>query len=294
MQGYHGPIDVTGSANLKAVAVAPGFLKSSISSAAYTITAPPSHIISTVAGSGKPGFSGAGGPATSALLWDPTSVAIDASGNLYISDYLDFVVWKVNSSGVISIFAGNGIEGYSGDGAAATSAELSYPTGIAFDKSGNLYIADAGNSRVRMVAADTGIITTFAGGGLQSANNGDGGPATQATLNSPEALAFDSKWNLLIADTYHGRIRMVEAETGIITTVAGSGSQFPGRRRTGHSRCHLTHLSGARQERQHLSRRCLQWSVSLHRRKNRDHLHNCGRRQSGLRRRRFRRHGYPA
>jgi sugar lactone lactonase YvrE len=223
MQGYHGPITLTGSANIKAIAVAPGSLKSSISSAAYTITAPPSHIISTVAGTGTYGFTGAGGPAASALIGSPDAVAFDASGNLFFVDVSNSVVWKVNSSGIISIVAGTGTAGYSGDGAAAVNAELNYPVGVAVDKSGNLYIADSSNNRVRVVAAATGMISTFAGGGPQSTNYGDGGPATQAFLANPQALAFDSNGNLYIADTYHGRIREVAADTGIISSIAGSG-----------------------------------------------------------------------
>lgn len=222
MQAYHGPIDVTGSAQFQALAVAPGFLKSSISSQSYTVTAPPDAIISTVAGSGKFGFSGSGGPATSAQLGYPWAVALDASGNFYIADRNDNVVWKVAAaSSTISIVAGNGTYGFAGDGGAATQAEFSNPYAVAVDKGGNLYIADSGNARVRVVNAATGIITTFAGGGQPASGLGDGGPAAEAKLGDVQGLAFDSSWNLYIADSSNDRIREVNATTGVISTVAG-------------------------------------------------------------------------
>lgn len=224
-QGYHGPINLTGSANLKAFAVAPGFLKSAVVSQSYTINAPPDAIISTVAGSGVYGSSGTGGAATSARLGAPTDVAFDSAGNSYIVDAANNQVWKVAAgSGTISIVAGNGTHGFTGDGSAATSAELNQPLAVAVDKADNLYIADYSNNRIRMVAAATGIITTVVGGGTISGNRGDGGPATSAYLSGPQGIAFDSAGNLLIADRGDARIRQVDAKTGIISTIGGTGS----------------------------------------------------------------------
>lgn len=180
-------------------------------------------VITTVAGTGDAGYSGDGGPATSAQLRDPVGVAIDGSGNLYIADQSDERVRKVNAStGVITTVAGTGSYGYSGDGGPATSAQLNFPSGVAKDASGNLYIADNSNNLIRKVDASTGIITTVAGNRING-YNGDGGPATSAQLNFPFDIAFDGSGNLYIADRENHRIRKVDASTGVITTVAGTG-----------------------------------------------------------------------
>jgi sugar lactone lactonase YvrE len=221
-QGYHGEFNLTESASVQAVAVAPGYLKSAISSAAYAITQPPRAIISTVAGNGTYGFSGVGGAATAAQLGYVQSVAVDAGGKVYIADYVNNVVWSVTSAGTIGIAAGTGNSGYSGDGGPATSAQLASPYGVAVDNSGNLYIADFGNNVIREVTTSTGTITTIAGSGANSPILGDGGPALSATLSRPQALAFDTSGNLYIADAYNCRVRMITAKTGIITTVAGN------------------------------------------------------------------------
>src|SRR5438445_557628 len=135
-------------------------------------------IITTVAGNGSPGFAGDGGAATSASLFRPTGVALDASGNLYVADQDNYRVRKVAAAtGIITTVAGNGSPTFAGDGGAATSASLNSPTGVALDASGNLYIADTGNHRIRKVAATTGVITTVAGG---CSTRGDGGGATGA------------------------------------------------------------------------------------------------------------------
>jgi sugar lactone lactonase YvrE len=181
-------------------------------------------IITTVAGNGTQGFSGDGGPATSATLNHPWGVAVDASGNLFIADVYNQRIRRVDAStGTITTVAGNGTAAYSGDGGAATSASLNYPYGVAVDASGNLFIADTGNARVRRVDAKTGIITTVAGDGNGAYSSGDGGPATSAGL-SPSGVALDSSGNLFIADG-NNRIRRVDAVTGVITTVAGNGTQ---------------------------------------------------------------------
>src|SRR6266480_1561147 len=179
-------------------------------------------IITTVAGNGNPSFAGEGGAATSAGVYVPTGVALDVSGNLYIADYGNQRIRKVDAaSGIITTVAGNGSSAFAGDGSAATSASLNSPAGVALDASGNLYIADPNNNRIRKVAAATGIITTVAGGG---SSLGDGGAATSASLYDPTALTLDASGNLYIADQNNHRIRKVDAATGIITTVAGNGS----------------------------------------------------------------------
>ena len=173
-----------------------------------------SGIITTVAGGGG---GGDGGAATNASLDLPQGVAMDVSGNLFIADHDNNRVRKVSTSGIITTVAGNGTSGYLGDGGAATNANLS-PTGVAVDASGNLFIADQDNSRVRKVSTN-GIITTIAGGG----GGGDGGAAANASLSHPFDVKIDSYGNLFIADTVNQRIRKVSTN-GIINTVAGGGS----------------------------------------------------------------------
>jgi sugar lactone lactonase YvrE len=177
-------------------------------------------VITTVAGNGIKGYSGDGGAATNASLNNPNDVAIDGSGNLFIADWGNQRIRKVNTNGTITLFAGNGANGYTGNGGPATNASLSYPVGVATDASGNLFIADAGNAVIRKVNTN-GIITTFAGNGT-AGYSGDGGPATSAELNVGAGVAVDASGNLFIADVYNNRVRKVSTN-GIITTVAGNG-----------------------------------------------------------------------
>ena len=231
--GYNGPISVTGSATIQAIAAAPGYLASTPVTAAYTITTPPTAVISTVAGNGTYGFSGNGGPATGAEIGYAQGLALDSAGNLYFSDSGNNVVWMVSAkTGAISIVAGNGTSGYSGDNGLATNAQLNSPNGVAVDSAGNIYIADSNNNIVREVTASTGVITTIAGaygrtscGAGPSGQNGDGNLATAACLAQPSGLAFDSGGNLYIADSAHYAIRKVSAISGIITTIAGNNGQ---------------------------------------------------------------------
>ena len=185
-----------------------------------------SGVITTVAGNGTSGYSGDGGAATSAELNYPISVAVDGSDNLYIVDYNNTVIRKVATNGTISTVAGNGITGYSGDGGAATSAELNGLIGVAVDGGGNLYIADPGNNRIRKVSTN-GIITPVAGNGYNAGigggYSGDGGAATSAALYYPQSVYVDGSGNLYIADAGNNRIRKVSTN-GIITTVAGNGT----------------------------------------------------------------------
>lgn len=175
-------------------------------------------IITTIAGTGTCGSTGDGGPATSANIRWPLGLAVDSSGNVYFGEDGSPRVRRVSTSGTITTVAGTGVNSFSGDGGAATSATMGFPTGLAVDASGNLYISDLNNNRIRKVNG-LGIISTFAGGG---ASLGDGGAATSGTLNGPWGLSLDSSGNLYIADTGGNRIRKVDT-LGIITTVAGIG-----------------------------------------------------------------------
>lgn len=172
------------------------------------------------------GSSGDGGAATSAFLYFPSGI-YTTSSTLYIADLMNHRVRAVSAStGKISTVAGDGTSGYTGDGGAATSAELVSPTGVALDTNGNIYITDQGsnnsNSDVREVSASTGYISTFAGGtGVGS--GGDGGAATSAKLDVPKNLAVDSSNNVYVADTYNNKIRKVTS--GTINTYAGNGSE---------------------------------------------------------------------
>jgi sugar lactone lactonase YvrE len=178
--------------------------------------------ITTIAGTGTQGFSGDGGPATAATLDSPEGVALDSANNLYIADTHNHRVRKlIASTGILTTIAGT-TPGFSGDNALATAAQLNLPTALALDASNNLYLADTGNHRIRKISA-AGIISTFAGTGTQGFS-GDSGPALSATVDSPTGLALDASNNLYLADTHNHRIRKITAVTGIITTLAGTGT----------------------------------------------------------------------
>jgi sugar lactone lactonase YvrE len=166
-----------------------------------------------------------GVPALDVSLNLPSGAASDGKGNVYVSLRISHQVVRIDPSGILYLVAGTGAQGSqgpSGDGGPATAATLSIPTALAFDSSGNLYIADAGSNRIRMVNIASGTISTFAGNG-NNINSGDGGPAVNASLDSPSAIAFDASGDLLIADTGNNEIRMVSPQ-GIITKVAGTGN----------------------------------------------------------------------
>ncbi len=175
-------------------------------------------VISTVAGTGSPGFSGDGGPATAAQLNGPTGVVTSSTGTMYIADTLNNRVRKVEA-GVITTVAGTGAPGMSGDGKAAVNAKLSRPTGLALSATGSLYIADTGNHVVRELKP-TGTITTFAGTGMPGFS-GNTGSATKAKLKAPTGLATKGK-TVLIADTGNSQVRQVSG--GTINAFAGTGT----------------------------------------------------------------------
>jgi len=177
--------------------------------------------IVTVAGTGTYGHSGDGGVAVAAKLWAPRGMAFDKSGNVYIAETCGNCIRKVDTHGVITTVSGNGDAGYTGDGGAAKSAKLNGPSAIAFDKAGNLYIADMNNYRVRKIDGK-GIITTVAGTGM-SGYVGDGGAATKAKLWGPCGLAVDSAGNIFVAEKFNNCIRKIDGK-GIITTIAGNGT----------------------------------------------------------------------
>jgi hypothetical protein len=185
------------------------------------LTVTPGSIVATIAGTGAVGYAGVGAAATSATLASPSSVAYDASGNLYLADAQNHVVREISKIGQISTIAGTGIEGYGGDNAAATAALLDTPTGVALDASGNVFIADSHNHRIRKVS--NGTITTIAGTGAPG-YSGDGGAAAAAQLSLPSAVAVDSNGNLYIADTNNQRIRKITGAA--ITTIAGNGEEL--------------------------------------------------------------------
>ena len=178
-------------------------------------------IITTIAGTGAVGYSGDGGQATAAELKHPTQVVIDMAGNIYISDYFNNCIRKVNTAGIISTIAGNGTGGFSGDGGQATAAALNWASSLFMDTIGNLFIADEGNNRIRMVNTN-GIITTIAGNGT-AGYNGDGGQATAAELHNPFGVFLDAAGSLYISDAVNNCIRKVNT-AGIITTIAGTGT----------------------------------------------------------------------
>ena len=180
-------------------------------------------IITTVAGNGIHGFSGDGGPATSAQLDQPTGLVVDGLGDLYIADSGNGSIRRVDATtGIITTVAGTGILGFSGDGGAATSAKLDEPWSVAVDGRGDLYIAETQYERIRRVDA-TGVITTVAGNGTK-VFSGDGGGATCAQFHDPSGVAVDGRGDLYIADAANRTIRRVDVTTGVITTVAGSGT----------------------------------------------------------------------
>ncbi|MBM3933338.1 MAG: hypothetical protein FJ319_03400 [SAR202 cluster bacterium] len=178
--------------------------------------------ISTYAGDGSFAFGGDNGPATSAILRQPHGLAVDAQDNLFIADTLNLRVRRVNIAGTITTVAGDGNAAFRGDGGQPTSASIRNPIAVTVDSSGNLYIADTGNHRIRRVSAGTGLISTIAGSGSES-YSGDGGPALSAAMSSPNGIA-ERQGYVFVSDTFNHRVRVINPNTGTISTVAGTGT----------------------------------------------------------------------
>src|SRR4029077_12665547 len=180
--------------------------------------------LTIIAGSGAQGYSGDGGPAINASLFFPTAITFDAAGNLYIADETNNVVRKVDTGGTITTAVGNGGFGFAGDGGPGSFALLAQPGALAFDPTGNLYIADTTNERIRKVDT-SGTITTIAGNG-RFKYAGDGGSATSASLDNPTGTAVDPAGNLFVSDIANFVLRKIDP-TGVISTYAGTGGPAP-------------------------------------------------------------------
>ena len=181
-------------------------------------------MISTVAGTGTAGFNGDGILATNAQLNFPNEVTFDSFDNLFIADWFNSRVRKVDKiTGLISTVAGTGTAGYNGDGIAATSAQINGPCGIIFDYTGNLIFSDYSGYRIRKISAITGLISTIAGTGT-GGYNGDGIAATAAQLNACAYIKFDTAENMYIGDAGNQRVRLITKSTGLISTIAGTGT----------------------------------------------------------------------
>ena len=179
------------------------------------------QIISTIAGNDTMGYNGDNIPATNARLNSPTFLAVDTTGNVYISDFDNYRVRKVSTLGIITTIAGTGVGGYSGEGLQATDAQIGNIDGVVLDKYGNLFLADDGGNRIWKINT-AGVMTTIAGSGTY-AFSGDNGPGTAAEIAGPHGIAVDTMGNVYFADFGNNRVRKIST-TGIITTVAGSGT----------------------------------------------------------------------
>jgi DNA-binding beta-propeller fold protein YncE len=187
---------------------------------------PPARRILTIAGTGLPGYAGDGGPALRAAINNPYGISIGPDGTLYVCDMDNHVIRKVTVDGTIQTVAGSGQRGYSGDNGPATKGQLNEPYEIRFDRVGNMFFVEMKNHLVRRVDAKTGIISTVAGSG-QAGFSGDGGAAQKAKLNQPHSIQFGPDGRLYICDIGNHRIRVVNLETGTISTFAGTGAKGP-------------------------------------------------------------------
>ena len=184
-----------------------------------------SEKIQTIAGTGDPGHQGDGGPANRALMREPFMCASDPRGNLFVAEATNHCVRRIDkATGLITTVAGNGAEGYSGDGGPAVQATMNQPYSLQIAANGDIFIVDRLNAVIRRVEAATGVITTVAGTG-QPGYSGDGGPGIQAQLREPNDCFLDGRGGLLIADIQDQRVRHLDLGTGVITTFAGNGEK---------------------------------------------------------------------
>jgi sugar lactone lactonase YvrE len=181
----------------------------------------PDGRVSTISGTGRPGYSGDNGPGSAASLWYPKGLALDPQGNLYVADSWNNRVRVLTSTGLIHTIAGSGVRGYSGDGQPAASARLSGPSGIALDVEGDVFIADTGNHCVRRVRKMSGTISTFCGTGI-AGFGGEGELAARAALYAPSAVLADEAGNIFISDAFNHCLRVVSGRDRTIVTLAGS------------------------------------------------------------------------
>ena len=186
----------------------------------------PDGIIRTIAGNGTGGFSGDGGPAIDAEIDQPSNICIDGGGNIYFADWFNNRIRKINPAGMITTIAGTGVAGYSGDGAAATAAELNQPVGIVTDHTNNLFISESAGNRIRKINA-SGTIFTYAGTGI-AGFSGDGGFANAAEINAPDGLAIDSAGDIYLADDLNSRIRKITSGNPVIGNIQGAASVCTG------------------------------------------------------------------
>ncbi len=185
------------------------------------------QIITTIAGTGAGSFSGDGIAATSAAVFNPYDVGMDSLGNLYIGDVGNNRIRKINTAGIISTVAGNGVAGYNGDAIIATTAKLNFPYGMAVNRAGTIVISDMDNHRIRSIQTEAGgLIMTIAGTGVVG-YSGDGGPAVSAQINSPQGIFWDASYNVYFSDALNNRVRKIDP-LGTITTIAGNGAAASG------------------------------------------------------------------
>lgn len=182
------------------------------------------NAITVLAGTGAPGWSGDGGPATQAQLAAPEWVEYDADGNLYLADRGNHRIRKIDRQGIITHIAGTGELATSAEGGRAAASALTNPFGLTLDRLGNVFVFDTEAHRIRRIDARTGVITTVIGNG-QRGFGGDGGPATAAMLYRPHSGVFDRDGTLIFGDSFNQRIRRWDPGTGIITTIAGTGQE---------------------------------------------------------------------
>ncbi len=182
--------------------------------------------ITTIAGTGQAGYTGDGGAAVKAQMNNTFGLTHGPDGALYVCDTYNHVVRRIASDGIISTVAGNGTRGYSGDGGAATKAQLNEPYEVRFDKNRNLFFVERLNHIVRRVDMQTGLISTVAGNG-KAGFSGDEHLAVEAQMNQPHSLQFGPDGTLYIADVLNHRVRAIYLQTGVMTTLAGTGEKAP-------------------------------------------------------------------